>query len=245
MQCIILAGGLGTRMGHRTTDRPKAMIEVAGEPFVRHQLRLLRAGGIDDVVICVGYRGEIIEEEVAQHCPEGMAVRCSSDGLRLLGTAGAVRLAVDNGLADEVFMVIYGDSYLLIDFADVWASFDDSRYLGLMTVWRTDDRRDQSNAGVTDGRVAVYRKQADRPEHPANAGHPAMNYIDYGLGVLTAEMVLDLVPPGVPHDLADLYETVAARRRLQAYEVDQRFHEIGSESGLAELDHLLTLEAHR
>jgi NDP-sugar pyrophosphorylase family protein len=245
MQCIILAGGLGTRLGHRTADRPKAMIEVAGEPFVRHQLRLLHNGGIDEVVICIGYRGEVIEDEVARHCPEGMTVRCSSDGLRLLGTAGAIRLAVENGLTDEVFMVIYGDSYLLVDFADVWSSFDVGRYMGLMTVWRTDDPRDESNAGVSDGRVAVYRKGAKRSDHPAGSGHPSMNHIDYGLGILTAETVLDLVPPGVPHDLADLYETVAAQRCLQAYEVDQRFHEIGSESGLAELDRLLTPELHR
>ena len=239
MQCIILAGGLGSRMGHRTADRPKAMIEVAGEPFIRHQLRLLSAGGIDDVVICVGYRGGLILDEVTRFCPDGMTVRCSFDGPELLGTAGAIRLAVERGLADEVFMVLYGDSYLVVNFADVWAAFDDEQHLGLMTVWRTDDTRDQSNAGVSDGKVVVYRKGAD------HANHPTMNFIDYGLGILTADTVLDMVPARVPHDLADLYETVAAKRQLQAYEVDQRFHEIGSESGLAELDRLLTMELQR
>jgi NDP-sugar pyrophosphorylase family protein len=215
------------------------MLRVAGEPFIRHQLRLLREAGVDDVVICIGYRGEIIEDEVARHCPDGLSVRCSSDGDQLLGTAGALRLAIENGLVADQFMVLYGDSYLRIDYADVWRAFDRSNFDGLMTVWRNEHALEQSNASVRDGRVAVYRKGTD------NGSHPSMLYVDYGLGILTADVVSALVPPGAPHDLATLYETIAARGRLQAYEVDQRFHEIGSESGLAELDHLLTMMLQR
>jgi NDP-sugar pyrophosphorylase family protein len=233
MQCIILAGGLGTRMSHRAADRPKAMIEVAGEPFIRHQLRLLRDGGIDDVVICVGYRGLLLEDEVARHTPLGMSVRCISAGERLRGTAGAIRRAVEHGLTEERIAVLYGDSYLLVNFAEVWASFDHERYDALMTVWRNGSF-DDSNAGVADGRVVVYRKGADA------SNHPSMSHIDYGLGIVCSDAMLDVVPPGVPYDLADVYETLAAGGRLQAYEVDQRFHEIGSEAGLVELDELLT-----
>ena len=236
MQCLILAGGLGTRLGQRTADRPKAMIEVAGEPFIRHQLRLLSDGGIDDVVISIGYLGEMIANEVVEHCPHGMAVRCSTDGDTLLGTAGAVRLAVENGVTDEQFMVLYGDSYLVVDYSEVWASFDSTQHHGLMTVWRNDDALEASNAGVRDGRVVVYRKAAD------GANHPSMNYIDYGLGILCADAVLALVPAGVRHDLATVYETIAMRGRLQAYEVCQPFHEIGSESGIAELERYLAME---
>ena len=239
MQCLVLAGGLGMRMGRRTADRPKAMIKVAGEPFIRHQLRLLREAGVDDVVLCIGYRGELIEDEVARHCPDGLSVRCSSDGEQLLGTAGALRLAIENGLAAEQFMVLYGDSYLRVDYADVWGSFDRSKHDGLMTVWRNEHALETSNASVRDGRVAVYRKRAD------DVGRRSMHYVDYGLGILTAEVVSALVPTGAPHDLATLYETIATHGRLQAYEVDHRFHEIGSESGLAELDQLLTMMLQR
>ena len=239
MQCVILAGGLGTRMTHRTADRPKAMIEVAGEPFIRRQLQLLANAGITDVVICVGYLGELIEDEVCTNRPPGMRVRFSDDGPTLLGTAGAVRLAVENGLTDDEFMVLYGDSYLHVDYADVAATFDGTEHHGLMTVWRNSDALEPSNAGVRDGKVVVYRKGAD------GANHPSMNYIDFGLGILTAETVLALVPVGSRHDLATLYETIATRGRLQAYEVDHRFHEIGSEAGLAELDQLLKMEMQR
>jgi len=239
MQCVILAGGLGTRMSHRTADRPKAMIEVAGEPFIRHQLQLLANAGIADVVICVGYLSELIEDEVSTHRPRGMNVRFSDDGPTLLGTAGAVRLAVENGLTDEAFMVLYGDSYLHVDYGDVEASFDSTEHHGLMTVWRNSDALEPSNAGIRDGKVVVYRKGA------AGANHPSMSYIDFGLGILTAETVLARVPVGTRHDLATLYETIASRGRLQAYEVDHRFHEIGSEAGLAALDRLLTMEMQR
>jgi NDP-sugar pyrophosphorylase family protein len=238
MQCIILAGGLGTRLGHRTADRPKAMVEVAGEPFIRHQLRLLADGGIDDVVICVGYRGVLLEDEVDRHTPPGMAVRCISDGQKLRGTAGAIRRVVEHGLTNEHFAVLYGDSYLTVDYADVTSSFDEDRYDGLMTVWRN-ETVDESNAGVGDGRVVVYRKGPNR------SNHPCMNHIDYGLGIVSSDALLELVPPGVPYDLADVYESMAANGRLQAYEVEHRYYEIGSESGLAELDRLLTLETQR
>jgi NDP-sugar pyrophosphorylase family protein len=215
VQCIILAGGLGTRLGDRTADRPKAMIEIGGEPFIRHQLRLLFGAGVDDVVICIGYRGLLVEDEVARHSPVGMKVRCISDGQRLRGTAGAIRRAVEHGLTDEQFMVQYGDSSLSLDLDAVWRTFDVDHFDALMTVSRS-DALDECDAGVGDGRVVVYRKDADR------LNHPCMNHVDYGIGIFGADTLLDLVPPGVPYDLADLYETIAVHGRLQAFEVDQR-----------------------
>jgi N-acetyl-alpha-D-muramate 1-phosphate uridylyltransferase len=238
MQCIILAGGLGTRLGSRTVDKPKAMVAVAGEPFLRHQLRQLQNGGVNDVVICIGYRGLLIEDEIARHCPLGMSVRCISDGDRLRGTAGAIRRVVERGYTDERFMVLHGDSYILANLADVWRSFDSTNYLGLMTVWRGDVLED-CNAGVRDGKVMVFRRGE------SHSNHPSMNHVDCGLGVVEADTLLDLVPPGVPYDLADMYESLAAQGRLQAYELDERFHEIGSATGLAALDRLLTLQIQR
>jgi NDP-sugar pyrophosphorylase family protein len=215
VQCIILAGGLGTRLGDRTVDRPKAMIEIRGEPSIRHQLRLLQSSGIDDVVICIGYRGLLVEDEVSRHSPIGMRVRCISDGQRLRGTAGAIRRAVEHGLTDEQFIVHYGDSSVALDFHAMWHAFDVDRYDALMTVSRS-DVPDECDAGVGDGRVAVYRRDPNR------LNHPCMNHVDCGIGIFGADALLDLVPPGVPYDLADLYETIAAHGRLQAFEVDHR-----------------------
>jgi NDP-sugar pyrophosphorylase family protein len=244
MQCVILDGGHQTRTAHRMTDRvmpliPTPLVTVAGEPFVRHQLRLLHEGGVDDVVVCVGPGGESVEDEVTRHRPDGMTVRCSRVSTHLLGTAGALRRAVIDGLADERFMVLYAGSYLRLDFDDVWEWFDATHHLGLMTVWHNEDQFETSNVAVRNGKVVVYRKSSIR------SNHPSMSFIDYGLSILTAEAVLDLVPAGEPNDLAALYSNIAAFGKLQAYEVDQRFHEIGSEHGLAELDRLLTRELQR
>lgn len=218
---------------------PMPMIPVAGEPFIRHQLRLLQEGGVDDVVVCIGPDGESVEEEVTRHQPDGMTVRCSRASSQLLGTAGALRRVVSDGLVDERFMVLNGGSYLRLDFADVWEWFDTAHHLGLMTVWHNEDQFETSNLAVRNGKVVVYRKRSIR------SSHPSMSFIDYGLSILTAEAVLDLVPAGEPNDLAALYSNISAFGQLQAYEVDQRFHEIGSAHGLAELDRLLTRELQR
>ena len=202
MQCLVLAGGLGTRLGRRTADRPKAMLRVAGEPFIRHQLRLLREAGVDDVVICIGYRGEIIEDEVARHCPDGLSVRCSSDGDQLLGTAGALRLAIENGLAADQFMVLYGDSYLRIDYADVW------RGIRLFQLRRVDDgvaqrarpgAEQRQRARRPSGRLSQGRRQRQPSQHALR--RLRSRHSDGGRGI-------GLVPTGAPHDLATLYETI-------------------------------------
>jgi NDP-sugar pyrophosphorylase family protein len=211
------------------------MIDVDGKPFIRHQLRLLADAGIDDVVICVGPGAEVIEDETARHCPNGMLVRCSRDGPTPLGAAGATRRAVENGLADEQFMVLYGENCVRVDYAHMWASFDSTQHDGLMTVRRNPDPSATSNAGVRDGRIVVYRDSVD------GTNHPSMKYIDNDIGILSADAVLALVPLGARYDLPTLYETMATRGRLQAYEVDDRHHEINSEAGLAELNRLLTL----
>ena len=233
MQCVILAGGLGTRMAAHTAARPKALIEVAGEPFLRHQLRLLAGHGISDVVISTGYRAEMIEDEVTINRPMGMRIRCVPDGDVLLGTGGALRRCLDQGALAERFFVLYGDSYLLVDYAAVWAAFDPSRYRALMTVWPNADRLDASNVVYRGGRVELYCKRADR------SAFPGMDHVDWGLSVLTAAIVGE-VEPGHPCDLADVCEGLSRRGELQGYEVHQRFYEIGSPAGLADLEELLT-----
>jgi NDP-sugar pyrophosphorylase family protein len=235
MQCVILAGGLGTRMSRFTSTMPKPLIPVAGEPFVRHQLRLLAASGVSDVVISTGYLGHMIEAEVADHSPPGVEVRCVSDGADLLGTAGAIRRLVDRGELDELFLVVYGDSYLRISYSDVWSAFQPSRYHALMTVLRNIDGLDASNAVFRDGEVVLYRKGVDDP------GALDMHYVDYGLSVWHRDELLRLVPTGVPFDMATVFEGLSSASLLQGYEVEERFFEVGSPRGLSDLEQLLGL----
>ncbi len=224
----ILAGGLATRLRPLTATIPKALVEVNGEPFIAHQLRLLRANGIDDVLICAGHLGSMIDSFVGDGTRFGVRTTVIFDGPRLLGTAGALAAARPH-IAADAFFVLYGDSYLPCDYAAVQRAFERQARPALMTIYRNDDQWDGSNVEFSDGRIVRYSKRLKTPE---------MGYIDYGLGVL-ATSALDRVPPGQPYDLALLYESLAAQNQLAAFEMEDRFYEIGSVAGLVELQRYL------
>jgi NDP-sugar pyrophosphorylase family protein len=220
----ILAGGLGTRLGESVRDTPKPLLEVAGEPFLIHQLRLLAEHGARDVVLCVGYLGELIERRIgAERC--GIALSYSYDGPSLIGTLGAVRQAAP--LLGERFLVLYGDTYLRINYGSAARAWADSRLPAMMTVLRNEGRWDASNASF-DGRMVRYDKR-----HP----DPSMEWIDYGLGGLTADV---LGAAGAEtDDLADLYGLLAARGELFGYAATERFYEIGTPESLSEAGRFL------
>ncbi len=213
---------------------PKAMIPVAGMPFVRHQLALLACGGVTDVLICTGYLGEMIELEITEHPTPGLTVRCLADGPQLVGTAGALRRASAEGLLDDRFLVLYGDSYLEIDYQSVWHAFDPLRYQALMTVLRNDAGLDRSNAAFDNGVVTMYRKGVD---DPASIG---LEFVDYGLSIVTRTSVDEFVPVGESADLSGLFQRLAEIGTLQGYRAPNRFYEIGSEQGLTDLEAHLT-----
>ncbi len=221
----ILAGGLATRMRPLTETIPKALLNVANEPFIFHQLRLLRRNEIQDVVLCVGYLGEQIKAVVGDGSSFGMNVTYSSDWPELRGTGGALKKALP--LLGEHFMVLYGDSYLDIPYTEVTETFICSGQPALMTVYRNANQHDTSNVIYRNGRIEVYDKRHYIPE---------MDYIDYGLGCLSASLFL--AQPD-SFDLADIYSALATQGKLVGYEVYSRFYEIGSPAGLCELNLLL------
>lgn len=220
----ILAGGLATRLRPVTERIPKSLIEIAGEPFIAHQLRLLRREKIEHVVLCVGYLGEMIRDLIGDGRRFGMKVDYSFDGEPLLGTGGALRRALP--LLGESFFVLYGDSYLDINYAPVLAAFRQSGAPALMTVMRNLGRWDTSNVVFDGTRVARYDKRDLTPD---------MEYIDYGFGVLTARLLRER-PEGVAFDLAEVYSALAKAGKLAGYEVTQRFYEIGTRQGIAETE---------
>jgi N-acetyl-alpha-D-muramate 1-phosphate uridylyltransferase len=216
----ILAGGLGTRLGHHVRDTPKPLLDVGGEPFLLHQLRLLAAHGAGSAVICVGYLGERIVEAIGSR-RFGVEIAYSHDGPEPIGTLGAVRKAV--GLLGERFLVLYGDTYLRIDYRSVTEKWVQSGLPAVMTVLRNEGRWDTSNAEFDGDRVRSYDKR--NPE-------PTMRWIDYGLGGFERS-VLNAVGPEVT-DLADLYHALAAREQLFGYTATERFYEIGTPQALEE-----------
>jgi NDP-sugar pyrophosphorylase family protein len=221
----ILAGGLGTRLGERVRDTPKPLIEVAGEPFLLHQLRLLAAHGAREVVLCVGYLGELIEQRVGAD-RYGLRIRYSYDGPELDGTLGAIRRARD--LLGERFLVLYGDTYLRLDYGAAAAAWQSSGLPAMMAVLRNEGRWDVSNALYHDGRVLAYDKRAPRPD---------MSWIDFGLSGLE-QALLDLAGPQ-SRELSDLFHRLAEERLLYGFQATERFFEIGTPAGLAEADAFL------
>ncbi len=227
----ILAGGLATRLRPITTTVPKALVEVAGRPFIDHQLALLRRNGIRRVVLCLGYLGEQVEAHVGDGSAFGLQVSYSHDGDRLLGTGGALRRALP--LLGEVFWVMYGDSYMDIDYPGVLDDFAQRDALGLMTVLQNHDSWDTSNVVFQKGHLLRYDKRVRLPE---------MTHIDYGVAVLRRE-VLERYPTEQRFDLAELYSALVAEGRMAGHEVTQRFYEIGSPRGLTETNAYLTRRA--
>jgi NDP-sugar pyrophosphorylase family protein len=227
---VILAGGLGTRVAALAPSLPKALIPVAGEPFAAHQLSLLARAGVRRVVYCIGHRGDAIRSFVGHGERWGLEVTYVEDGETLLGTAGALRRALDAGILDPAFFVLYGDSYLPIDYRAVWDAYVAARRPALLTVFRNEGRWDTSNVFLERDRVVLYDK---RREDPRSVG---MVHIDYGLSVLTREVLERLVPSGARVDLADVYKTLSLEGQLAGHEVRQRFYEAGSPSGLQDLE---------
>ena len=222
----ILAGGLATRLLPITQTIPKALVEVAGKPFVVHQLELLRAHGIRKVVLCLAHLADQVEAALGDDNRYGLEIAYSHDGGTLLGTGGALRHALP--LLGERFLVVYGDSYLTCDYAAVIRAFEASERLGLMTVFQNDGHYDTSNVLFRDGRILRYDK----------IDTAAMHHIDYGLGALRAEAFAGY-PAGQRLDLATVYQDLLARDQLSGYLVAERFYEIGSPAGLEETRALL------
>jgi NDP-sugar pyrophosphorylase family protein len=223
----ILAGGLATRLRPVTAKIPKALVAVAGKPFLAHQLTLLHSAGFRRIVLCVGYLGDMIEKKIGNGARFDMRVNYSFDSPRLLGTGGALKRATP--LLGEYFFVLYGDSYLPINYRDVARAFLASGKPALMTVFKNADRWDISNVWFDGHEIRRYDKKNRTIE---------MHYIDYGVGILRADVLADW-PDNQPFDLADVYSDLTKRKQLVGFEVTQRFYEIGSAKGMADLDSLL------
>ena len=222
MQAVVIAGGLATRMLPRTETVPKSLLEVAGRPFVDWQLELLAASGVSEVVMCVAHLGDQIRARVGDGHAYGLRVAWSEE-TQLLGTAGAVRNAL--ALLAPAFVVTYGDSYLPFDYAAplrlLGADCD-----GVMAIFKNDGAWERSNV-VTDGTWVLRYEKA--------MTEPAFDHVDYGATALRRDVIAAL-PEGKPHGLDAIQRDLAARRRLRAYVAHDRFFEIGSPDGLADLD---------
>jgi NDP-sugar pyrophosphorylase family protein len=220
MQVVIIAGGLGTRLGSLTLNQPKSMIRILGKPFIDYQFDLLTKGSVTDVVLCLGYQGQQIQDYCGGGRQFGVDIKYSIED-KQLDTAGAIKLA--EPLLQDYFFTLYGDSYVFIDFKDMLSSLQKDNKLGAMSVYQNHNQFDKSNTAVAEGRVIFYSKE----------NWENLKYIDYGVNLFRKE-VLNLIPEAGPYSMGTLFNQLIDRQELLAYEVTKRFYEIGSINGLNE-----------
>ena len=222
MQIAILAGGLATRLRPLTEITPKSMVMIQGRPFLEYQLDFLRKNRVTSVVLCIGYLGEQIENYFGDGRKFGMNITYSYESKQLLGTAGALKKA--EKLLEDPFFTMYGDSYLFLDFADALSYFKSQNKLALMSVYKNHDRYERSNTVIKGGLVKKFSKRGKTK---------GMVYIEYGANIFRKE-ALGLIPEDRPYSLEELFPELIRREELLAYEVSERFYQIGSPEGLEE-----------
>ncbi len=224
---ILLAGGLATRLRPITESIPKALIEVAGKPFIQWQLEYLSQQNLKHIVIAVGYLGEMIEDFLGAGHQFGLDIHYSYDGNELLGTGGAIKKAFP--LLSDKFFIMYGDSYLPIDFKEVYNYFEHNNLLALMTIFKNDGKFDKSNVKKNEnGKIAYDKKNVSAD----------MNYIDFGLSLLNKEVFKNFKETQA-FDLSDVFCEISKREVLYGFEVYKRFYEVGSLEGIKEATEFL------
>jgi len=226
----ILAGGFATRLGSLTKDFPKCLIEVNGRAFVEWQLDLLARNGYSDLVFCVSYKSDMVQEHLGDGSRWGVKINYSLDGEIQLGTGGAIRNALP--LLGESFGVLYGDSYLPINYKEVEGEFLSKNATALMTVYQNDNLYDASNVEFKDGRLLNYQK---------GIRDKKMTHIDYGLTYFQGD-AFNYWLKEVSFDLSEVCHTLSNQKKLLGFEVFDRFYEIGSVGGIQEFSEFLIRE---
>lgn len=227
MDIAILAGGMATRLYPLTLEIPKSMISVAGKPFIDWQIKLLANSGFKKIVLCVGVKSHTIVDFVGDGSKYDLEVVYSYDGDSPLGTGGAIVKALP--ILGETFGVVYGDSYLPIDFKKVKEHFHLIEENALITVYKNNNRYDLSNVLFKDEKIIQYSKYSQAQ---------SMQHIDYGFSIFHQE-IFEKCSKNTNQDLATLLEDLAVKNRLAGYEVNKRFYEVGSFHGIEEFSEFI------
>ncbi len=221
IQVAVLAGGMATRLGSLTRSRPKSLVMIDNKPFLEHQILMLKQGGINELVLCVGRFAQQIVNYFGDGADYGVHITYSIEE-KPLGTAGALKNAECH--LDEIFLTLYGDSFLFLNFEEILSFFMRSQKLGLMTVFKNGGLYDRSNTCIDDvGMVVEYDK------HPETG----LKYIDYGLNIFQKK-VLEMIPPDEYYTIEQVFNRLIGMRQLISFETKERFYEIGSLTGLTE-----------
>ena len=220
---LILCGGLATRLQPITKTIPKSLVMVNNKPMLQYQLDMLQKQGIRHVVLCVGYLGEMIKDTFGDKYKD-ILLEYSFDGSKQLGTGGAIKKTYSK--LSNTFFVLYGDSYLPVEYKPILEYFNTTNKSGLMTLFKNDNLYDTSNVIFKDNQIVCYDKKNKTSD---------TNYIDYGLSIFNVS-VFNTYPADCSFDLSQVMVNLVNDKQIAGYEVFNRFYEMGSINGLNELE---------
>jgi NDP-sugar pyrophosphorylase family protein len=220
---LILCGGLATRLQPITKTIPKSLVMINNKPMLQYQLDMLQKQGIRHVVLCVGYLGEMIKDTFGDKYGD-ILLEYSFDGSKQLGTGGAIKKTYSK--LSNTFFVLYGDSYLPVEYKPILEYFNTTNKSGLMTLFKNDNLYDTSNVIFKDNQIVCYDKNNKTSD---------MNYIDYGLSIFNVS-VFNTYPADCSFDLSQVMINLVNDKQIAGYEVFNRFYEMGSINGLNELE---------
>jgi len=222
---IILAGGKATRLGKIAKNTPKSLIKINNHPFLYHQLIYLEKQGIKEVIICAGHLGFKIKKFIEKK-KINLKIKYFNDGKKLLGTGGAIKKILP--FVKNNFFVMYGDSYLPINFRNVQKLYINSKKLGLITIYKNKNKLDKSNIILKSGNIYYDKFKPIK----------GMHYIDYGLNILN-KRVFKYFNLKKKFDLAEVLNLISKKNLLTFMLVKKRFYEIGSLHGIKDTEDFL------
>jgi len=221
MQIVVLCAGKATRLYPLTKKIPKSMIRVCGKPFLEHQIELFRKNKIFDVVLCIGFLGEQIEEYFGDGKSFGVSIKYSREK-EPIDTGTTLKNA--KKLLNDEFFVIYGDSYLLNDYQEAYNYFKKFNKLGLMTIYKNYEKL-EANTVIAEGN---FIKKFDKE----NPNQPGMIYTEFGLNIFKKKVLDSVRKKAFP--IGDYFKKLIEKKELLAFETPKRFYEIGSPNSLKE-----------
>lgn len=224
MQIVILAGGLATRLYPYTLGVPKSLILINDKPFIYWQLKQLKEQNTKNIILCLGKHSKQIIDYLELNSKFGLNIKYSLEKEKL-GTGGAISNVYSK--LDDYFGILYGDSYLQINFKRIEKYYKKKNKLGLMTVYKNNGLYDRSNIIYKNKKIVKYEKELQDDE---------MKFIDYGFGIIDKSVFRKRRGN---FDLANIYKELLSKNELASYRVKKRFYEIGSFQGMEETSEFL------
>lgn len=222
MQVYVLAGGLGTRLGKLTKKTPKIMVKINSIPFIDYQLSHFYDNGITNIIYCLGHYQDQVCDYIESKKISKIKIQYAFETDQLLGTGGAIKNALH--LAEDKFIVQYGDSFLPIKYADIYNHFIRSNKSALMTIYKNKHKHDRSNIYFNGKKIMDYEKLSNH--------NIKYEYIDYGCSLFKKKVFSDIKEK--EFDLSNVFKKLVHDDDLDHFTTMHRFYEIGSHSGIKE-----------